>query len=360
MRLFAFCFFLILSSFSIQSFACDDHGTPDSLKQKPISPWVIAHRGASGYMPEHTLSAYVLAINQGADFIEPDLVPTKDGFLVARHENEIGGTTNVAEVFPERKTTKIIEGDTITGWFTEDFTLAEIKQLKTKERLPFRSHESDNLFTIPTLQEIIHIVHDYSDLKGVAITIVPEIKHSTYFNQLGFKVEDILLSVLEENNLLKKESPVIIQSFEVGNLKYLRSKCELPLLQLIGNPFEVPYDVKLKGSDMTFADMLSEDGLKEIASYANMIGPAKELVLFTATEQNGLPFSELIQNAHAAALKVIVFTLRNEELFIPAIFEKDPLKEYQYFLNLGVDGLFSDFPDVAIQQRNLYLKSLQK
>jgi glycerophosphoryl diester phosphodiesterase len=347
-------------NYPIQSFACDDHGTPDSLKQKAISPWVIAHRGASGYKPEHTLAAYGLAISQGATFIEPDLVPTKDGILVARHENEISGTTNVAEVFPDRKTTKIIEGDTIEGWFTEDFTLAEIKQLLAKERLPFRSHTSDFKYTIPTLQEIINIVHDYSDLTGIVITIVPEIKHSTYFNQLGFKVEDLLLSVLEENKLLTKDSPVYIQSFEVENLKYLRSKCELPLLQLIGNPFEVPYDLRIKGRNVTFADMLTEEGLKEIATYANMIGPPKELVLFTATEENNKPYSELIQNAHAANLKVIVFTLRNEEVFIPAVFNKDPLKEYLYFFNLGIDGLFTDFPDVAIEQRNLYLKSLQK
>lgn len=359
MRFLLFFAYLSILCYPYQSFACDDHGSPDSLKQH-ISPWVIAHRGASGYKPEHTLAAFGMAISQGATFIEPDLVPTKDGILIARHENEISGTTNVAEVFPERKSTKIIEGDTVQGWFTEDFTLAEIKQLKAKERLPIRSHTSDFQYSIPTLQEIINIVHDYSDLTGIVITIVPEIKHSTYFNQLGYKVEDMLLSVLEENKLLKKESPVIIQSFEVGNLKYLRSKCELPLLQLIGNPFEVPYDLKLKGSDVTFAEMLSEEGLNEIATYANMIGPPKELVLYTATEENGKSYSELIQNAHAASLKVIVFTLRNEEVFIPAVFNKDPLKEYQYFFNLGVDGLFTDFPDVAIQQRNIYLKSLQK
>jgi len=329
-------------------------------KQPLISPWVIGHRGASGYLPEHTLAAYTLAAQQGADFIEPDLVPTRDGVLVARHENEIGSTTNVEDVFPGRKTSKVIDGDMIEGWFTEDFTLAELRQLRARERLPFRNHASDDLYGIPTLEEIIATVKHLSDSLNRKIGIIPEIKHSTYFNGLGIAVEDTLLKVLDRQQLPSADIPVMIQSFEVSNLRYLHARSDIPLLQLLDEPEKIPYDLRAVGQATAYQDMLTPEGLTEIATYARAIGPPKWWLLVTAQQESKNPVSPVIEMAHAAGLEVIAYTFRKEADFVYPSFEGDVRAEIGFCLQLGLDGLFTDFPDTGVLQRNVWIKEKNK
>lgn len=314
-------------------------------------PIIIGHRGASGYRSEHTLAAYELAIDLGADYIEPDLVVTKDGVLIARHENEISETTDVAihAEFAQRQTTKIIDGETKTGWFTEDFTLAELKTLRAKERIPeVRSQNTnyDGLFEIPTLQEIINLAKTKSIAVGRTIGIYPETKHPTYFQSIGLSLEEPLLAILQANSYQGTNAPVFIQSFEVSNLKYLATKTDLPLVQLLNNTGK-PYDFIVNGDARTYADLLTASGLREIAQYAKAIGIHKNLLIPRDSNGKLLSPTSLVSDAHAASLLVHAWTFRNEDLFLPLDFQGNPQKEYELFFSLGVDGVFSDFPDIA-------------
>jgi glycerophosphoryl diester phosphodiesterase len=319
---------------------------------------VIGHRGASGYRPEHTLAAYELAIMQGADFIEPDLVSTKDGVLVARHENEIGGTTDVAAKFPGRLTTKTIDGVAVTGYFTEDFTLAELKTLRAKERLPaLRSTAYDGLYEVPTLQEVIDLVQDYSRGRGTkAIGIYPETKHPTYFDGIGLSLEEPLVEALHGNGYNGNDKRVFIQSFEVANLKDLNSMTKLPLVQLI-NSTGAPYDFVAGGDARTYADMTTPAGLADISGYAEGIGANKDLIIPRDVSGALLEPTTLIDDAHKADLIVHAWTFRAENTFLPLDFrssenpaEQGDLKgEIQLFLSLGLDGFFTDFPDIGVE-----------
>ncbi|MEH1869597.1 MAG: glycerophosphodiester phosphodiesterase [Nostoc sp.] len=324
------------------------------------SPIIIAHRGASGYRPEHTLAAYELAIALGAHYIEPDLVSTKDGVLIARHENEISETTDIAKhtEFAHRQTTKIIDGESKTGWFTEDFTLAELKTLRAKERIgQLRSQNTayDGLFEIPTLQEIIDLVKRKSAEINRAIGIYPETKHPTYFKSIGLALEPPLLATLTANGYEGANAPVFIQSFEVSNLQDLSTKTDLPLVQLLNNTGK-PNDFVVSGDERTYADLVTASGLREIAKYAQAVGIHKNLLVprdssgklrrrGAACRQTS-PTS-LVTDAHAAGLLVHVWTFRNEDYFLPLDFQGNPQEEYELFFSLGVDGVFSDYPDTA-------------
>ncbi|MDM9380595.1 glycerophosphodiester phosphodiesterase [Chlorogloeopsis sp. ULAP01] len=319
------------------------------MQKKPI---VIAHRGASGYRPEHTLAAYELAIEMGADFIEPDLVITKDGILIARHENEISETTDVA-VRPEflsRKALKIIDGEAKIGWFTEDFTLAEIKTIRAKERIPQlrpQNTKFDGILEIPTLQEVIDLVKRKSIETGRIIGIYPETKHPTYFQLIGLSLEDILIETLQANGYEGNNAPIFIQSFEVTNLKYLSTKTDLPLVQLL-NLNAKPYDFIVNSDTQTYIDLVKIEELKKISSYAQAIGIHKNLLV--PRDDNGklLSPTSLVSDAHAANLLIHAWTFRNEDCFLPQDLQGNPQGEYELFFNLGIDGVFSDYPDTAI------------
>jgi glycerophosphoryl diester phosphodiesterase len=331
-------------------------------------PIVIAHRGASGYRPEHTLESYRLAMDLGADFIEPDLVATKDGVLVCRHENEIGGTTDVTQKpeFLERRTTKEIDGVPTTGWFTEDFTLAELRTLRAEERLPELRPDAahfDGHFHIPTLDEVIELARTESSARGRTIGIYPETKHPTYFQSIGLPLEPPLLAALERAGWTDAAAPVFIQSFETANLRMLRGMTGVRLIQLM-EAVGQPYDLTRAGDARTYADLGTPAGLAEIAVYADGIGPNKALVIPRDAEGRLAAPSPLVADAHAAGLAVHPWTFRRENVFLPADFQDgDPTDpdfprlsgdlrgEILAFLAAGVDGVFADFPDIALQAR---------
>jgi glycerophosphoryl diester phosphodiesterase len=347
-------------------------------------PIVIGHRGASGYRPEHTLESYKLAIDLGADFIEPDLVSTKDGVLIARHEINIKDTTNVADrpEFSNRFTTKTIDGVMESGWFVDDFTLAEIKTLRARERLPFRDRSYDSLLAIPTFQEIIYLVKQVEANTGKKIGLYPETKHPTYHQSVGLSLEETLVKDLI-NNQFFDPNLIFIQSFEVENLKQLKQMIDVPLIQLLdatdvaldGTLIETqPYDFVVSGDSRTYGDLRTIDGLAEIATYADGIGPWKRMIVSVkgvdangdgqADDVNGdgevndadktlLTPTSLVEDAHHAGLLVHPYTFRNENRYLATDYKGDPKREYEQFLNLGVDGLFSDFPDTAVAVRNI-------
>lgn len=319
------------------------------------SPIIIAHRGASGYRPEHTLAAYELAIDLGADYIEPDLVITKDGNLIARHENEISETTDIAihAEFTHLKTTKIIDGEVKIGWFTEDLTLAELKTLKAKERIPQLRPQNtayDGIFTIPTLNEIIDLAKRKSLELGRMIGIYPETKHPTYFKSIGLPLENNLLTTLYKINL-----PIFIQSFEVSNLQELSKKTDLPLVQLI-NDSGKPYDFVVHGDNRTYQDLVTKTELIEVTKYAQAIGVNKNLLIPRDITGKLLSPTSLVNDAHAANLQVHAWTFRNEDFFLPFDLQKNPQGEYEIFFTLGIDGVFSDYPDTAKSQlKKMYI-----
>ncbi len=329
------------------------HGVtmPIMTDQVPI---VIGHRGASGYRPEHTLAAYELAIQMGADYIEPDIVSTKDGVLIARHENDIAETTDVSDRpdFANRKTTKTIDGKEVTSWFTEDFTLAEIKTLRAKERLPFRNHSFDGQFEIPTLQEIIDLAKKRSTETGRTIGIYPETKHPTYFDSINLSLEEPLVTILKANGYNSKDDPVFIQSFEVENLKQLDTMIDVPLVQLLDEGDMQPYDFVVKGDSRTYADLTSPEELANIAKYADGLGPYKRLILPAGEDKRLQPVTSLINDAHAVGLKVHTWTFRNEDQYLALDYNGSSQAEYEQFFKLGIDGVFSDFPDTAVTVRN--------
>jgi glycerophosphoryl diester phosphodiesterase len=333
--------------------ACGPVKGENAMRLEPGKPpIVIAHRGASGERPEHTLASYQLAIDQGADYIEPDLVLTKDGVLVARHENEISETTDVAAhpEFAVRKTSKLIDGETKTGWFTEDFTLTELKTLRAKERLPqLRGANTafDGQYEIPTFEEILALRETASAKAGRVIGVYPETKHPSYFSSIGLPHEAVLLAALAKHGLDTVDSPVFIQSFEVGNLQVLRTRTKLHLIQLMdekGSPADRP--------DLPYAQMATAEGLKAVAAYANGIGPNKAMVIPRTVLGNlGAP-TALVANAHAAGLAVHPWTFRRENFFLPLSFRSginpagigDVESEIRAFIAAGVDGYFTDNP----------------
>ena len=291
---------------------------------------IIGHRGASGHRPEHTLESYTLAIAMGADYIEPDLVSTKDGVLIVRHENEIGGTTDVADKFPARKTTKTIDGQPVTGWFSEDFTLAEIRTLRAKERLPFRSHERDGIYPIPTFDEVLALADAKSKEVGRTIGVYPETKHPTYFRSIGLALEPPMLETLAKHGKRDSSAAIFIQSFEPANLQLLRPLTTIRLILLL----EATADVSLAR-------------LKEIRTFADGIGPNTRLIVPANPDGTLREPTTLVADAHKAGLLVHVWTLRSEPVFLSPSYGGDPVKEYRQFAALGVDGIFGDFPDVA-------------
>lgn len=309
-------------------------------------PLVIAHRGASGYRPEHTLAGYELAVAQGADYIEPDLVSTRDGVLVARHENEIGGTTDVAARFPGRRTRKVIDGTVVEGWFTEDLTLAELRSLRARERLPFRSHREDGLHPVPTLDEILDLVARLELATGRRVGIYPETKHPSYFRGIGLPLEEPLLAALHARGYRSAGDPVFIQSFEVGNLRDLRQRTGLRLVQLLEDSGG-PWDQVAAGTGVTYAGMTTPEGLRQIAGYADGIGPNKRLLVPLADGGGLAPATTLVSDAHRAGLLVHPWTFRSEASFLHESYAGDPGAEIRQFVGLGVDGVFADFPDLA-------------
>jgi glycerophosphoryl diester phosphodiesterase len=308
---------------------------------------IIGHRGASGYRPDHTLESYQLAIDQGADFVEADLVITKDGVLVCRHECELGETTDVAQRFPERKRKAEIDGESVEGWFAHDFTLAEIKTLRARQPLPFRDKRFDGKFAVPTFEEQLELVKSANSKRKQPIGIIPEIKHSTYHAKLGLAIEDRLLALLSKYGYTTRESPCVIQSFEVENLKGLSKQTRVRLLQLIGGPKDIPGDVLARGGTTTYAEMVSANGLAEIAKYAWAVGPSKANALPVGADGRLTTVAPWLADAKQAGLKLIVHTFRNEPQYLAKDFGGDPLKEYERWLAIGVDAVFTDFPDTA-------------
>jgi glycerophosphoryl diester phosphodiesterase len=329
------------------------------MPAKPKRPIVIAHRGASGQRPEHTPTAYRLAVDQGADFIEPDLCFTKDGHMVVRHENEIGGTTNIAAhaEFAGRKTTKTVDGEAIEGWFTEDFTLAELKTLRARERLPKLRPESarfDGTDAIVTFEEVVALARSESKRVGRVIGVYPEMKHPSYFAGLGMAFEPRLAGKLKDLGLDSPTAPVFVQCFEVQPLKTIRPLTRAPLIQLVssgGGPAD--------RNGVTYRDMTSAAGLKTIATYANGVGPEWVMVVPIVDGGLGAP-TNLVADAHAAGIAVHPWTVRAENHFLPPRLRvgTDPAAHgdvdavYRALFAAGVDGLFSDFPGLEAKVRD--------
>lgn len=330
----------------------------DAAPSYPHVP-VYAHRGASALLPEHTLASYAQAIADGGDYIEPDLVMTADGVMVARHENEIGGTTDVAAhpEFAARRTTRVIDGKTVEGWFTEDFTLAELKTLYVRERLPqIRGTAFDGQFRIATLEEIIAFLVQQAARANRGIGLVPEIKHGSYFRGIGLPMEEKLLSALRADSYTNV-APVLIQSFETSNLRQLRTligkDSNIRLLQLIGAPAQQPADIALAGGALTYAQMSTAEGLREIAQYADAIGVERRAL--RPWDDQGRPGAPtaLIADAHAAGLQVVAYSFRPENPFLPPALRagdanaRNPdgaVAEMRAYLQAGIDALFTDDP----------------
>ena len=329
---------------------------------QPKRPLIAGHRGAPGYMPEHTQPGYELAIKLGADFIEPDVVSTSDGHLIVRHEPLLSVTTDVVShpEFAARKRTRSLDGIDVTDFFTCDFTLAEIKTLRAVQAFADRDHSHDGLYPVLTLQEVIDIAH------AGGVGVYPEVKHSTFHQALGLPIEDKLLDTLARAGLTQKSSPVIIQSFEVANLKYLRGKTNVRLMHLIDGsdtdpatgamilkpPSDKPYDWTAAGKPGNNLEQVTLAGLQEIATFADIVAPWKRYLISFA---NGTPvFNQaLIDNAHACGLDVHTWTMRNDRL--DPWYAGNPDTEYQQLFGMGIDGLFSDFADTAVASRDKFM-----
>ncbi len=313
----------------------------------PSGPLVIAHRGASGERPEHTIEAYRLAIEQKADFIEPDLVMTKDGHLIARHENELSDSTDVADrpEFADRKATKTIDGRRVTGWFSEDLTLAEVRTLRARERMPQlrpASKAFDGRFGIPTFAEVAALARE----RGVGV--YPEMKHPTYFREIGLDMVSAMATALQKAGLDRADAKVFVQCFEVGPLIELSSRTKAPLVQLL-SPAGKPWDFTATGSPRTYADLTTPEGLAFVRKYAQGIGPNKAMVVPRGAAGGlGTPTS-LVKDAHAAGLVVHAWTFRDEPTFLPLGVSPD--EELAAFWQAGVDGVFTDFPARAVASR---------
>lgn len=349
----------ILSMFVISSTVAGIH--LDNIHPGPadrgmhMKPLIIGHRGASGYTPEHTLHAYRLAVDMGADVFEPDLVITKDGTLIARHENEISETTDVADVFPDRKTVKVIDGKRIEGFFTEDFTIDEIRTLKTRERLAFRNQGENGLYPIATFEEVLQLRAELSQIHGQEIGIAPELKHSTYFKSINLPLEDKFIELIRKYRLEGAGAPVMVQSFEVSNLKYLRDKLpNIQIVQLLDEVQEGPADQ----FELTYEQMATKAGMEDIARYADWISPWKPYIIpFDPQTKRLLKPTRFVELAHRQGLKVVPYTFRNENQFLSIDDQGSPEQEYFRFFELGVDAVFSDHPDTASSVRSKFLKN---
>lgn len=340
----------------------DEPSKRDRAERGHARPIVIAHRGASGYLPEHTLAAYTIAILQGADFVEPDLVITKDGHLIARHDNQLDLSTDVASraEFADRRTTKTVDGVRITGWFSEDFSLAEIKRLRAVERIPDvrpANTRFNGQFEIPTFQEVIDLVRAHERLQRRPIGIYPETKHPTYFQNLGLGLEEPLVDILHRNGYEGQRERIFIQSFEISNLKKLRRMTRLPLVQLLWLEGK-PYDVEAAGGSLTYDDMATPKGLHTIAEYADGVGPEKYHFIIPRDAEGNLDVAKttsFVRDAHTAGLKVHPYTFRAENRYLPKNYQRgndpqahgDAAAELQAFLSTGIDGFFTDHPDIG-------------
>lgn len=339
---------------------------------------IIGHRGASALRPEHTLAAYQKAIDDGADFIEPDLVATKDGYLVARHENEIVETTNVSELpqFADRKTTKVIDGVPLTGWFTEDFHLNELNQLKARERIPQirpNNVQYNDLYNIPTLEQIIELADQHYQKTGKIIGLYIETKHPTYFQQQNLALENSLLMSLAKHKYTREIAPVYLQSFEISNLKAMREQLDqlnsikqIKIIQLYGGKSTQPADAATQKLTINYGDMATVAGLKEVAKYADGVGPSKTYIL---PNTQAATVTSFVKDAHAVGLKVHPYTLRPENEFLPDYLdcgvnpaercETGAIKEYELFFEAGVDGIFTDDPGLGRKALLNYQASLK-
>lgn len=336
---------------------------------RPEAPLVIAHRGASGYRPEHTLEAYELAIDLGADVIEPDLVMTRDGHLIARHDNVLDLTTDVAdrEEFADRRTTKTVDGIELTGWFSEDFTLAEIRTLRAVERIPDvrpANAAYDGRFAIPTFDEILELVRRKERETGRRIGLYPETKHPTHFAQQGLDMNRALVRTLRRNGYRDADDPVFIQSFEVANLRELDTMTDLPLVQLLWLEGQ-PYDVEASGGELTYDDMATPEGLADIATYADGVGPERYHFVIPRDEHGEIHAANatgFVDDAHAAGLLVHPYTFRAENVFLPENFQGgggptghgDLEGEIAAFLEVGIDGFFTDQPDLGVAAKQAF------
>ncbi|MGO4340125.1 glycerophosphodiester phosphodiesterase [Pedococcus sp. 2YAF34] len=345
-------------------------GSAQYVRQAPTAhPLVIAHRGASGYRPEHTTAAYELAVAMGADYIEPDLVMTRDGVLVDRHEPEISGTTDVADhpEFADRRTTKVLDGVRTTGWFTEDFTLAELRTLRAKERLPQIRQENtlyDGRYPVPTFAEVLALREKLSREYGRPVGIIPEIKHSTYFHAQGLDPETALMKLVRRYSLNRPDAPLWVQSFELTNLVALRRDHGYRANEVfLASGSGAPFDLQSTGDPRTYADLLSPAGLRGLARTVDGIGPDKNLVIAREADGSlGAP-TGLVGAAHAAGLAVTPYTFRAENTFLPTDYRvgTDPadfgraVDEDVAFMRVGVDGLFCDQPDICVTARKQFL-----
>ncbi len=324
-------------------------------------PLVIGHRGACGYRPEHTLGSYGLALDLGADVVEQDLVPTRDGHLVCRHENEIGGTTDVADrpEFASRRTTKTVDGVAVTGWFTEDFTLAELKTLRAKERIPAlrqRGTLYDGRWDVPTFEEVLRWADREGRRRGKRVWLHVETKHPSYFRSLGLGLEEPLARLLRRYGRDGRTAPVFLQSFEPSSIQWLGRLVSAPRVVLLGAANTRPWDFEAAGDPRTVADLVKPDGLKWIAGFAQGIGPAMDLILpRDAAGRLGAP-TTLVKDAHAQGLVLHPYTARNENSFLPAEYRKgtdpaaygDAFAAFRTYFEQGIDGIFTDNPDTGL------------
>ena len=327
---------------------------------------VIGHRGASGYRPEHTLASFELAIAQGADVIEPDVVPTADGHLVVRHESAITASTDVAEhpELADRRATKTIDGRQVTGWFTEDLTLAELRTLRAREPLPElrpgnTAYDSEGVLT---LDEVLDLARRSTTLDGRPVGVAPETKHPTYFRSLGLPIEEALVAALGRHGWSRRDDPVVIQSFETANLRALARQTDLPLIQ-IAHVTGAPFDLRSTGDPRTYADLVSPRGLAEVKTYADQIGLHKDVMIPRDADGRLLEPSRVLHDAHEAGLRVTGWTFRRENRYLPLQHRDgddpdgvgDLASEIATFLRAGMDDFFTDNPDIGHAVRSTML-----
>ncbi|MFF4329914.1 glycerophosphodiester phosphodiesterase [Streptomyces sp. NPDC001591] len=340
------------------SAAAAGHGA--GYRDLPV-PLVIGHRGSSGYRPEHTLGSYQLALDLGADVVEQDLVPTRDGHLVCRHENEIGGTTDVADhpEFAGRRTTKTVDGVSVTGWFTEDFTLAELRTLRAKERIPAirqRNTLYDGRWPVPTFEEVLRWADREGKRRGKQVWLHVETKHPTYFRGLGLGLEEPLAALLRRYGRDGRNAAVFLQSFEPSSIQRLSRLVSAPRVVLLSAANTRPWDFEVAKDPRTVADLVTPEGLKWIAGFAQGIGPTLDLIVpRTADGKLGTP-TTLVRDAHARGLVLHPYTARNENTFLPAEYRKgtdpnaygDAFGAFKRYFELGIDAIFTDNPDTGL------------
>jgi len=387
---------LVIAASAALMTACGGSDATPLLTLDGNKPLVVGHRGASGYLPEETLEAYQLAIDQGADVIEPDLISSKDGVLFARHDPNLAFSTDVAshpEFASRKRTNWSVDGELQTGWFAHDFTMAEIKTLGALITDAERPQGNNGKFKVVTFQEIIDLAKAQSAKLGRTIAVYPETKNPTYHRDLGLPLEDKLIAMITAAGWNSKTAPIFVQSFEPGSLKEMRAKgLNTRLVQLIDAddydlkagtltytaPYDRPYDWAKAGDKRLFSAMVTPEGLAEIKTYADGIGPWKPYIVpvkgtldaaGNMIDRNGdgkVNYNDastqaptaVLANAHKAGLFVHLYTFRNEKRRLAYDYNGDPQAEYLQFYRLGIDGLFSDFPDTALAARAAYLKEM--